>query len=341
MMKQQHKTKIIDVAKVAGVSVATVANALNGTGRVSEAVAKKVRQIASEMHYVPNRAARQLKLAKPDSIGVLINSPVDSSWYSQLIGCFDDILTENNFSMVLSISRGDQERIKKGMMSFQGGKVGGVIFGPLFSSEIYKELQDILPSEIPTIFFNNMDGFTGDHVSINLASGAENVVDYLYLRNCRRIVYFNCPANALKYGENGNTRYAGFLHGMRKNGLKEEDSIIMTDNIFNWQKNIDYLLQKDSLPDAIFCHDDAVAIEVMNYLHFKNIRIPEDVSIVGFDDIREAKVSYPPLTTVGGVQQPLVKAIWELLNERMKSGSKGEKINRFIEPELIIRNSVR
>ena len=337
-MEKQHKTKITDVAKAAEVSVATVANALNGTGRVSEAVAKKVRKIASELHYVPNRAARQLKMAKPDSIGVLINSPVNSSWYSQLIGCFDDVLNENNFSMMLSISRGNIERTRRGINNFCGGRVGGIIFEPLFDTESYNTVEKILPPEIPTIFFNSFSQFKGNHVSINLASGAEKVVDYLYSRNCRKIIYLSCPNSAIKYT---NTRYNGFLCGMKKNGLNTDNAICLTNNIFAWQKDIDEILKKDSLPDALFCHDDAVALEVMNYLHSKNIRIPEDISIVGFDDIREASLAYPPLTTVGGVQEPLVRALWEALSERMKNGNKAEKTNIFIEPELIIRKSVR
>lgn len=337
-MEKQHKTKITDVAKAAEVSVATVANALNGTGRVSEAVAKKVRKIASELHYVPNRAARQLKMAKPDSIGVLINSPVNSSWYSQLIGCFDDVLNENNFSMMLSISRSNIERTRRGINNFCGGRVGGIIFGPLFDTESYNTVEKILPPEIPTIFFNSLPQFKGDHVSINLASGAEKVVDYLYSRNCRKIIYLSCPRTAIEYS---NTRYTGFLRGMKKNGLNTDNAICLTNNIFAWQKDIDEILKKDSLPDALFCHDDAVALEVMNYLHSKNIRIPEDISIVGFDDIREASLAYPPLTTVGGVQEPLVRALWEALSERMKNGNKAEKTNIFIEPELIIRKSVR
>ena len=340
-MEKQSKTKITDVAKVAKVSVATVANALNGTGRVSEAVADKVRKIALELNYVPNSAARQLKKAKPESIGVLINSSVNSSWYSQLINCFDDILTENNFPMVLSISRGNFERMQKGIMNFRGGRVGGIILGPLLSPDNYKALQEILPPDIPTIFFNSMGKFDGNHVSINLALGAEKVVDYLYSRNCKKIVYFNCPISAVSYGENGNTRYAGFLKGLRKNGLEEKDAIIITENIFDYREKLEELLKKDSLPDAIFCHDDAVAIEIMNYFHSKNIRIPEDISIVGFDDIREAKTSYPPLTTVGGVQEPLVRALWNRLSECIKSGNKVEKINQYIEPELIIRQSVK
>ena len=337
-MEKQHKTKITDVAKAAKVSVATVANALNGTGRVSEAVAKKVRKIASELHYVPNRAARQLKMAKPDSIGVLINSPVNSSWYSQLIGCFDDVLNENNFSMMLSISRGNIERTRRGINNFCGGRVGGIIFGPLFDTESYNTVEKILPPEIPTIFFNSLSQFKGDHVSINLASGAEKVVDYLYSRNCRKIIYLSCPNSAIKYT---NTRYNGFLCGMKKNGLNTAGTVCLTDNIFAWKKDLDKILAKDSLPDALFCHDDAVALEVMNYLHSKNIRIPEDISIVGFDDIREASLAYPTLTTVGGVQEPLVRALWEALSERMKNGNKAEKTNIFIEPELIIRKSVR
>ena len=337
-MEKQHKTKITDVAKAAEVSVATVANALNGTGRVSEAVAKKVRKIASELHYVPNRAARQLKMAKPDSIGVLINSPVNSSWYSQLIGCFDDVLNENNFSMMLSISRSNIERTRRGINNFCGGRVGGIIFGPLFDTESYNTVEKILPPEIPTIFFNSLSQFKGDHVSINLASGAEKVVDYLYSRNCRKIIYLSCPNSAIKYT---NTRYNGFLCGMKKNGLNTAGTVCLTDNIFAWKKDLDKILAKDSLPDALFCHDDAVALEVMNYLHSKNIRIPEDISIVGFDDIREASLAYPTLTTVGGVQEPLVRALWEALSERMKNGNKAEKTNLFIEPELIIRKSVR
>ena len=337
-MEKQHKTKITDVAKAAEVSVATVANALNGTGRVSEAVAKKVRKIASELHYVPNRAARQLKMAKPDSIGILINSPVNSSWYSQLIGCFDDVLNENNFSMMLSISRSNIERTRRGINNFCGGRVGGIIFGPLFDTESYNTVEKILPPEIPTIFFNSLPQFKGGHVSINLASGAEKVVDYLYSRNCRKIIYLSCPNSAIKYT---NTRYNGFLCGMKKNGLNTAGTVCLTDNIFAWKKDLDKILAQDSLPDALFCHDDAVALEVMNYLHSKNIRIPEDISIVGFDDIREASLAYPPLTTVGGVQEPLVRALWEALSERMKNGNKAEKTNIFIEPELIIRKSVR
>lgn len=337
-MIKPAKTKITDVASAAGVSVATVANALNGTGRVSEAVAEKVRKIASELHYVPNRAARQLKMAKPDSIGVLINSTVDTSWYSQLIGSFDDVLTENDFSMMLSISRGDIERSKKGIMHFHGGRVGGIILGPIFSLKNYKILKELLPPEIPTVFFNSLEEFEGDHVSINLASGAEKVVDYLYSRNCRDILYFNCPVSAVSYS---NTRYTGFLRGLRKNGLPEKDAFIMVEHSLDCNAGLDKLLQRDSLPDAIFCHDDAVAIEVMSHLTSRGIRIPDDISVVGFDDIREAQFSYPPLTTVGGVQKPLVSELWKILSGKMSNNNNGEKREFLIEPELIIRQSVR
>jgi DNA-binding LacI/PurR family transcriptional regulator len=122
--------------------------------------------------------------------------------------------------MVLSISRGELERIKKGIINFQGGRVGGIILGPLFSTDMYKALQKILPTDIPIIFFNSIDEIECDHISIDLASGAEKVVDYLYSRNCRNIMYFNCPSSVIGQGGSGNTRYAGFLKGLHRYPIK-------------------------------------------------------------------------------------------------------------------------
>ncbi len=339
IMIECENITIAEMARRLGVSTATVGKVLNGKGRISPETSERVRNLARELNYTPNLAARSLRTNVKDTVGLLITSDIVNPWYSQLVSLLEEELSRRNWKMLLTLGKNDPEKSEHALENFFGGRVCGILAGPIFLSENQKILHSAIERQIPLVAFNNLQELSINYVAIDQAAGASMAIEYLYSLGHRRIYYMRASHGDEE--KNTQTRYSGYLSTMQKYGLEpkclyatqstgRQNGYELTNQLLN-------SCRKQDLPTAMFCHNDDTAFGVMLALQQAGLRIPDDISLVGFDDIAESNYSIPGLTTVGGVMNELAVELVSALEKVMEE--RNQLIQKLITPQLIIRGS--
>lgn len=332
---------IASMAEQLGVSTATVAKALNGQGRISAGTIERVRNLAREMKYIPNIAARSLRTNIRDSIGVLITSDIVNPWYSQLVSLLEAELAGRGLTMLLALGKNDLKKSELALEKFFGGRVGGILAGPIPSGESLEVLQATRDRRIPLVIFSNLENYPVNFVAIDQAAGGKIAIQHLLNLGHRKILYLGSSPN----GEAGTpgTRYAAYAAEMKKYSLKAECLSFDTatsarHNAFDATTRLLRESRREELPTAFLCHNDDVAIGALLALQQAEIRVPEDLSLIGFDDIAESSFCLPGLTTIGGVMQTMASEL-VLALERAIHTESAALTRKFIIPKLILRST--
>lgn len=329
------------LAEQLNVTTTTVSKALRGKPGIGAKTVEKVQALAQELNYRPNFAAQSLKSKSANTVGLLITLNITNPWYAQLVSSIETELSRCGKTMILSLGKSDYAKERNCLEAFRGGRVEGVIVGPIFRKRNLENIWRALDLGLPMVFFNCMDEMPVDYVAIDQAAGAKIAVNYLIEAGHRNIGYLCCDHDASL--------------GLRKTRREGFEEALFEHNIPLWGKNIiggsetkrggyetmKQLLQldKSKLPTAFFCHNDNVALGAMIAIQEAGYSVPKDFSLIGFDDIEESAFVIPSLTTVGNTKErlaaELVKAVLTISDNRV------EKIRKEIIPELIIRETVR
>lgn len=329
-----------DVAKRAGVSVMTVSRVVNGVkGKVSEATRKKVLQIIKELNYHPNSVGRALHGSRLKIIGVvspLITAGIvlENPFYYELIMGIEEVCTEKGFDVMIST----RKKINKNsdyLKNFYERKVDGLIIVAPNVNSIQFEL--IEKDDIPVVLAGERTSHRISYVDADNERGGELAVEYLYRMGHRKIGMITGTSTM----RNAIDRLNGFLNAMRKFGLEiRKDWIINGDfHYYGGTVAIKQLLKASELPTAIFCANDLSALGAIAELKKSGVRVPQDISVIGFDNINVAQYSHPPLTTI---EQPIFemgKAAAELLLAKINNKQVTSQ-GRIFPVKIIERDSV-
>ncbi len=330
------------LAERLSVSTTTVSKALRGKPGIGPEMVERVRTLAQELRYQPNYAAKMLKVNTADTIGVLIAGDIVNPWYSQLVSRLEEAFFRVGMTMILSLGKGSLEREDKCLNNFKGGRVAGVVIGPVIRQRHFQPIRESLDRGMPLLAFNCVEELPISYVAIDQKAGAKLAVGHLLENGHRNIVYLGCPP--LDRQESGRTRNDGFVEAMFDHNLPiTRDSIVTGDTIrrFGYDGMKTILAGPASRrPTAIFCHNDDVAIGAMLAIQQAGLRIPDDISLIGFDDIAESTLCLPPLTTIGGVMDELAGELVETLRQLIADSSR-PPIKKLITPRLIRRESVK
>ena len=286
---------IKDVAKQAGVSHSTVSRALHGSHLISDETVERVRQIATAMGYFPSAAARSLKTNRSHALGVIVSS-IDDPFFSEILQGIEAIAQERGYSLLMAASQRNPEREQAIVQDMRERHVDGLIIcSASFSAEQRRKLLDY---GIPIVVVNNQAAedyrYSIYHDDVD---GSRQVTHHLIELGHQRIAYLG---NSLS-GRTTLDRIIGFRLEMKNAGLA-----IPTDYIHDVPGGrpedglaaLDHFLNLPERPTAIFCFNDMLAIGVLNALQAAGIRVPEDISVVGFDNIVFSAYTNPPLTTL-------------------------------------------
>jgi len=285
---------IKDVARKAGVAHTTVSRALRGSPLISTETTERIRQIAAEMGYQPSAAARSLKTNRSQVLGVIVSS-IDDSFFSEILQGIDDVAQQSGYSLFIAASQHDLIRERSIVRTMREHRVDGVIIcSTPFSAEQSKQLRSY---EIPIVVINNQSAEDYRHsIYHDDLDGSQQVMRHLIELGHKHIAY-------LGYTRSGRTnlsRLAGYREQMRKAGLTIYDGYeceVQTSDPQSGQASVQHFLSLMQRPTAIFCYNDMLAIGVMRGLQAAGLRVPEDCSIVGFDNITFSAFTNPPLTT--------------------------------------------
>jgi LacI family transcriptional regulator len=318
---------IRDVAKRAQMSVATVSRALNGFDNVSEQARERIASAVKELGYVPHAGARSLSLARNNAIGVVLPD-LHGEFFSEIVRGMDREASRRGYLLLLSNLHSGSEQAANALRAMRGRVDGLIVMAPHLGAA---ELSAALPRGLPSILINTRDG-PDRHPSIHLdnGAGARAVVDHLASLGRKRLVHIAGPAKNIDAQERSQAfRAAVSAHGLI--GKVVEGDFEMESG----SRAIADLLAKGTAFDAVFAANDNMAIGAIEALRAAGKAIPDDVAIVGFDDIPLAQ--HLGITTVRvRIAELGERAVARLLDDLTSGSETGQELHA---PELIIRST--
>jgi len=332
------KVTIADIAKKANVSKMTVSRVLSGKGQVAQKTAERIRRIADKMEYHPNLIARSLASKQTKILGVIIPKIEHmflDNYIAQILSGLTDVALHNDYKIILCPVDISQKSDTAYLSISRTKMLDGMILVKTKMND--PNLKKLVEVDFPFVLVNYKSSSEKIHyIDSHNIKGAEIAVEYLYNTGHRNIAFVAGSMDET----NARDRMKGFKTAANKYNLNcPEDWIIYGD--FSKEKaykESEKLFTGNTNPTAIFCSDDYMAIGVMERIKSKNLRIPEDVAVIGFDDIEIAAYVKPALTTVRQPIYQLGKSAAVMLLDII---NKKENIDnhRILDVELIKRES--
>lgn len=309
-------THLKDIAAYTGVSIKTVSNVVNGKfARVGPETRAIVLDAIQKLNYQPNIAARQLRKSR---VGVLAYAFPDLSnpYFADIGNELTAIAAERDSTILLDYTYSDRARELDVVKGLRPHLIDGVI---LDSHAL--EIEDILPEVVkqPIVLLGErLFGAPFDHVLIDNVGAAYTATTHLLRQGRRRIGAIGvqkCQSEA------PSLRLEGYTRALEEAGLEMNETLLI--NGGNWHRAdgasaMHALLALENPPDAVFCFNDLMALGAMSVLHAEGYRIPEDIAIIGIDDIEDARYAYPALTTIAPDKKEIARLAVSLLIERIQ-----------------------
>lgn len=321
---------IYDLAEALGLSAATVSRALNDSHLINEETRERVKAYAREHGYRPNRLARSLILGKTRTIGVIVGDVVNP-FFSELIAALQLVAEKRGYDLLLGNTGEDPLREERTVSLFIEKQVDGLILAAPRAAE--RQLAE-WQSRIPIVLMNRRTAAAIPSVSVDSARGAEMATMHLLASGRRKLLYLGGPelseANKLREEVFRDTvKQVPQATAVYRNGPASADTA----------RNIveQLLLGEDGDIDGIVAYDDLMAAGALQAVHNANRRVPEDIAIVGFDDIQLARLVSPSLTTVSQPLADMAQMAIDLLLEAVRGTPPTAQM--LVEPHLVVRRS--
>ena len=324
---------IKDVAQKAGVSISTVSRVINGTAFVSEELKEKVLQAIIDLGYSPDYLARGLRLKKTFSVGMIVPDVANPFFAATVRGAEEELRKAGISLIIINTDQEIKEEIDA-VKTMVSKRVDGVIF--MGSGQETEAVETICKNKIPAVFLDRIDDKRFSSVVINNYAGMFKMMEYLYSTNHRNFIYLGGPEH-VKSSQERKRAVLNFANDHSDIAIK----CYTGEYSYKWaMENILPILGKEKTPDAVVCGNDLIAFGVIDALKKKGIKIPEDVSVTGFDDIFYAAHYNPPLTTVHQPNYELGREGARLLLGHIEYGSE-KLVSKILPVSLVVRNSTR
>ena len=334
------KITIQDVAKKANVSVATVSRVMNVNYPVKAETRETVLRVIKELNYIPNMQARELTKQKSTIIGVVVPS-ITNMFFTELVNGIENELKSNSLSIILACTNGDEKEEQKCVSNLISRNVSGIIVAGPDTENIKDKFYDNISHKIPLVFINSeyIDSNIS-YVSNNEASGANTALRYL-LGNNHRDVLFVRGKDSYSY----DIKEKVYKELMKETGTFDPAKIInigngnTSDTVDNTM-NIFLDILKDYSFTAVFTCNDLMAVGVLNACKKLGIKVPDELSIIGYDNIPLSKFVEPKLTTMDQNMFFLGANAAQLLVEKIDCNNKFSK-RIILNNSLVERETVR
>ncbi len=334
---------IVDVAQKAGVSKATVSAVINIKNTVEPSTRDHILEVMKNLNFRPKGVARNLKNGLQDkSIGVIIKD-LNYPFYTSIAAGAKEYAGSKGYSVIITSSDDDHECEKKLSHLFSAKDIKGIIMAPIVegTSEI-DHLFKLKMINYPFVLLEAVKGIQANVVAIDNTKAIKKAVKYLMDSGHRKIIHFAGPLQSSHTHE----RIEGFRHAFSESTLIfRDDMIVFVGSRYeeSYNKAIEYFKNKnrEDYPTAIVCFNDQQALAVMTVLKELKIRVPDDISIIGNDDIYYAKIYPVPLTTIRAPQHEIGRRAAEILIRNIESSTVLQTEQVVLETEFVIRESTK
>ena len=333
-MKIKGRTTLKTLAKASGVSVATASQVIRGVGRISEHTRKRVLSTAEKMNYIPDGRAISMRSGERPEIGMIIQE-LANPFNAEVVSGVSDYLESHGYFVSVLDARNDIERQKRNIEAFIRSARGGLIWVPAHNTPL-KTVELLRNYSIPTItFLRQIKGADFDHVGIKNTEGTEIATDYLINLGHTKIAYFGGDTNS----DVRQDRAQGYELSLKKHSISWKVIWASEDTKQSGVERLHDLLSAHPDVTALVCNGDMVALGACLALQSKGLQPGKDVSVIGFDNVMDAKLVTPSLTTMAVDPYKMGQILAETILKRINE-TEHPQITYFNNPELIIRSSV-
>ena len=326
---------IDEVARRAGVSKTTVSKHLNGVPYVSEQAATRIDAAVAELDFRPNRLARSLATNRTGSLAVVIPS-ITNPFYPDLVAAIDTEASKRGYDLILVSTGGDAGREAKLVDDLRRKRVDGILFASVRVDD--SELNELVArGEKVVMVSRHLEGVAADYVVPDNHAGAVMATEHLIRLGHRAIGYLGGPISVVAFRD----RLLGYRDTMAKHGLDVEPRwvVITESGIDAGFRGALQLLNADERPTALFVGSDVMALGVLEATQSSGWTVPDDLALVGFDNISFSRVAAVPLTTVDGRTAELGRIAVQLLVDRIEGNGVSSVKQITLPPALIVRRS--
>jgi LacI family transcriptional regulator len=330
-------TTIKEIAKIAHVSGATVSRVINNSPHVKDETRKKVLETIEKLNYQPNSLARGMRLKKTNTIGLLLANTTNP-FYAEIAQAVVDIASKYNYTVILCITNNDSQIQKKHIKILQQKKVDGF----LFASVLLKDppVRELIETGAPNVLFNRIFSSNENinYVVQDNELGTYMAVEHLIKNGHKRIAFINGYLNFSTFKQ----RLNGYLKALKEYNINYDKELVVAGGN-NEEKAFEAtqkLLSLEQLPTAIVCSNDSMALSSLEALNLSNLKVPEDISLMGFHDIDIAKHKLIQLSTVSINKYLMAEIATKSLIQIIEGDhSEATPIQIVLKPQLIIRKS--
>lgn len=306
--------RLQDVAARAGVSIKTVSNVVNRYPHVAPGTRARVEQAVADLNYRPNMAARHLRLARSGVIALALPE-VDAPYFAELARSVIRVAALRGWTVLIDQTDGRADAEQMVLAGIRDHLIDGLIFSPLaLGPEVIAARED----STPMVLLGELVGAgPADHVAIDNVAAARVATEHLISLGRRRIAAIGDQRQAS--GETARQRLSGYRQALEAAGMPYDASLVVPAETYHradGAQAMARLLDDDAMPDAVFCFNDLLALGALRTLLERGCRVPEDVAVVGVDDIEDGRFSTPTLSTISPDKETIARQAVDMLASR-------------------------
>lgn len=335
---KKEKTTIHDIAKKLHITASTVSRALNDNPRISDATKKAVQKTALKLNYHPNQIAAALRNGRSNIIGIIVPT-VDRSFFSSVVRGIEEIANQAKYNVMICQSYDDYEKEVATVEALLRSRVDGIIASFAKQTRDFNHFLKAKERGIPVILFDRSnDELELSHVVVDDYLGGFKATEHLIQQGCSRIAHFAGAQRISIYRD----RLRGYKDALIAHGLAFTESLVIESNLQleDGRNSMAQLLKIKETPDGVFSSSAYGILGALQVLKEKNVRVPQDIALVGFSNEPYTSFTEPSITTVEQHSLRMGNAAAEIFLEEVLDDDKKfipQKV--VLKPELIIRQS--
>lgn len=330
---------IKEIAKATGYSLATISRVFNNSDAVSPKTKDKILKVAKELDYQPNRTAAALRSGKSMIIGVIVPE-INNPFFSSIINGIEQKAEEQGYRIIIAQSHESEIKEETALQSLIKLNVDGILISISQETKGFSFLAKLKSNKIPIVFFDRTPSSLKNinQVVLNDFEGAIMATEHLIKQSCLNIVHISGNQQISIYRE----RQRGFYKAIDNN-----KGNVIKKNIIEFKMNKSYdskilsdFIQKNNI-DGIFAHGDECAIYTLDILKSLKIRVPKEIKLIGYGNLRYSTLTQPSISTISQSADRMGIDATQILLEKLKKGSTVKNIKKVLAPKLIERASTK
>lgn len=337
-MGHKKKSTIKDIANVLGITPSAVSKALNNHPRISKKTKDAVIQVAENLNYQPNHIATALRKGKSNLVGVIIPR-ANSNFFSSIIERMEEVLNKKGYNVIITQSNESYEKECNSIEALLFTQVDGIIASMANETVNLDYYNKIKQKGVPLILFDRGENdLNVDYIGIDDYNSSHMVIDHLVEQGCKRIAHIGGYSHTRIY----KNRIKGYIDALEKHNFPFEKDLIYECNLrqSDGRSIMKKLLSLPKKPDGIYVSGDYAALGALEVLKQQNVRIPEDMALVGFSNEPFSAVVSPPISSIEQHSEKIGELAAKAFLKRIANPDEKIELNKIIlKPELIVRAS--